>query len=83
MAQYGERMEVKKEDFIGHMQNGWALHYIVIKINDGVAVLSDDKGTGSKGCFNRLNNRQYANSIFCCNYLQLFGPYTGITRRKC
>ena len=28
-------------------KNGWALHYVVIKINDGVAVLSDGKGTGS------------------------------------
>ena len=35
-AQYGDIYEVKKEDCIGHVTQRWALHYVVIKINDGV-----------------------------------------------
>ena len=41
------------------MQNGWAVHYVVIKINDGVQFYLKVLAVRT---FNRPNNRLYANS---------------------
>ena len=42
-------------------KNGWALHYVVIKRNDGVQFYLMAKVLAVK-TFNRPNNRLYANS---------------------
>ena len=46
---------------MGHVQKRWALHYVVIKINDVVQFCMMSKVLAVR-TFNRPNNRLYANS---------------------
>ena len=46
-------------------KNGWALHYVVMKIHDGVQFYMMAKVLAVR-TFHRSNNRLYANSIWVC-----------------
>ena len=75
------RQEVKKEDCIGHAQKRWALHYVVIKINDGVQFYLMAMVLAVK-TFNRPNNRLYANSNGY-DIRNNKGDQVSSTRKKC
>ena len=77
-----EHRRLKRKIALDMCKNGWALHYVVIKINDGVQFYLMAKVLAVR-TFNRLNNRLYANSngyaihnnkgdqtsLFYCSYL--------------
>ena len=52
---------LKSKIALDMFKNGWALHYIIIKINDGVQFYLMAKVLAVR-TFNRPNNRLYANS---------------------
>ena len=57
--------KLKTKIALGMCKNGWALHYVVIKINDGVQFYLMAKVLAVR-TLNRPNNRLYANSISVC-----------------